>query len=665
MRRLWAAVLTAGIVLTACPLFAGETTELPRYWPEFEAPDKLYVTCDVDDLPSLAPGKDPGGNWGALAYTLQSLSGLAAAAVKDGRCDSMIWLNLVKNPSYQIWLEKILKSTEATRIDAPDALELISTFRDMGIINGYILYRADPSDRGLFIPADNHDDFDDSVNVATTLAGLLEGIIVEESIEPAIQKLGLRRLADVRGKDQKWCFENYRAQCSRRWVHIVDPKAPHLRAMAVASRSLCIYGVTPFTEEVLRWLEPNAPVIGWNAGDEYHMTSQFSRVGHYHTASNWCMNLPVTGVVEAGEHVPWKELDINRNCSTDPLELEWGRDTHYTAFVNSDGDNVQWYMGDFLTSKNFWASPDRTTFPMGWTAPVTNLSQIAVPALSYMADTMSHNDQVVSFAAGYFYPDEYAVAMEDPISVLNGRIDQFADTFERLGIKVLVLLSMDWDNSQAVAAYEQFAKKLPGLTGIMTIQYYPYNAGLGRIIWVENAEGAPIPVVSARYAIWNNFSSKENNGPPAFIASRINAMPWQGEPVNENYFDWTVMHAWSFFEKADTSEDLWAEDMPQDQAYNNPNALAGVSPVRWCVQELEPHVKVVLPEELMWRIRLHLKPGPTLAAIARGFIQENQLPGDRQTRLKEFIHEVKDLRADNPQQARSRFEELKQIRFGQ
>ena len=46
---------------------------------------------------------------------------------------------------------------------------------------------------------------------------------------------------------------------------------------------------------------------------------------------------------------------------------------------------------------------------------------------------------------------------------------------------------------------------------------YPYNAGKGETLWADNAAGAPLPIVSARYGLWARLSQVENNGPPTDV----------------------------------------------------------------------------------------------------------------------------------------------------
>ena len=53
------------------------------------------------------------------------------------------------------------------------------------------------------------------------------------------------------------------------------------------------YGTGPFSEQILEWVTPLSPILGWNYGNEDEYTGAITRWGHYNTASNWCRNLPV------------------------------------------------------------------------------------------------------------------------------------------------------------------------------------------------------------------------------------------------------------------------------------------------------------------------------------------------------------------------------------
>ena len=543
-------------------------------------------------------------------------------------------------------------------------MALVKAFADRGIVKGYILYSADKTKRGYYEdPPTTQPEYDHSANVATSLSPILGGIIVEEAAEPAFKALGLNRLFDARGKTEEWFFDNYRDKCSKAVLCVIDPKVPHCRDYAVATRSICIFGVTPFSERVLAWAPPNTPIIGWNIGDEYKQTSQFSRWAKFHTASNWCHNLPALSTVRAGKDVPWDELKPNRLSGVDPLSLEWRSDVHYTAFCVTDGDNVQWFMGGFFTNGNaYWNAASRGRFPIGWTAPVVCMSQVAVPILRHMAATATANDNSMMLGGGYYYPDEYGKAYGDRDKALAAHLDQIAPTIDRLGVRTAQLINFDWKSSVSLTGYRLFAQKIPNLAGILPIQYYPYNAGLGEIIWTTNSKGDPIPVISARYALWAGVKEKFH-GTPAAVARFINEAPHKGAAETTGHFDWTTVHAWSYFREARGKDDPEAENVDQKLA-NQPGVEKCVEPMAWCVERLAPHVKVVSPEELSWLIRLHLKTRETLDGLARDIAADGNFSALVRENAAAYRQWLAGAPLDTDAQRRDAFQRLGNIRFG-
>ena len=131
------------------------------------------------------------------------------------------------------------------------------------------------------------------MNVATSVAGLLDGIIVNEELEKEAQAHVLKLLLDVRDKTQAWCFRTYKNQFNRRMLCTQDPGKPHIRDLAIAQKAFTVYGLEEPTPEAMAWLEPLSPILGSNGGDEFENTELSSSYGEIQTATDWCMNLPV------------------------------------------------------------------------------------------------------------------------------------------------------------------------------------------------------------------------------------------------------------------------------------------------------------------------------------------------------------------------------------
>src|ERR1051325_3428808 len=174
----------------------------------------------------------------ARGMMVQSVAGLAAKAVNEGRGDEMVWVS-GGSGDVERWLELLLRREKAIEMRGEmGAWELVERFAKRGIVKGYILYRLDHS-RGEI--NQHRAGMDLSVNVASSLAGILDGIIVEESLEEAAKGDGLQFLLCVRGKSQESCFETYKDKFNRRLLCSQDPRKLHVRDLAIAQRALVVY----------------------------------------------------------------------------------------------------------------------------------------------------------------------------------------------------------------------------------------------------------------------------------------------------------------------------------------------------------------------------------------------------------------------------------------
>jgi len=68
-------------------------------------------------------------------------------------------------------------------------------------------------------------------------------------------------------------------------------------------------------------------------------------------------------------------------------------------------------------------------------------------------------------------------------------------------------------------------------------------------------------------------------------------------------YDWVIAHAWSYFKHAPGTRPKNAENTPQENAVAA-GGVRGYSPVIWCAERLPTSIRVVSPEELVWRIRM-------------------------------------------------------------
>lgn len=534
---------------------------------------------------------------------LQSVAGLAARAVTEGRSDEMVWV-ATGNTDLERWYARTLGRRAAPEFRGVfRCWDLVDRYRERGLIKGYILYRSDRSSGQI---NEHRPGMDLSVNVATSLAGLLDGVIVEEGLEAQAREHGLKLLTDARDKRQRWCFETYRTQFNRRVLCTQDPRKPNVRDLAIASKALTIYGPSEPLKDALKWLEPPSPILGWNGGDEFETTKLSTVQGHFQTATDWCMNLPV---LMAGSD----EAPPARARGFDPRTIDWADARSAVSFVSTDGDNVQWLEGNFFGDRNFWGSPDRGRIPFGWSTCFAHLAQLCPTAQGYAAETQGPNDHFLEWGGGYYYPDLFARDRPDRWALLARHARRTWDRMKDNSTPVIGFNVFDPDSDDARKALEVFAGETDGMLGILVFRYSPYEGGAGKVTWVKDRRKVDLPVVAARYSIWEHTNERPRSGTPARVAKEIrdtvNATPGTDLPR----YDWAVAHVWSYFRRAPGADEA-RENMRQEGAEAH-GGIRGYSPAVWCAERLPSEIRVVSPEEMTWRIRMKHDPAQTRAAI--------------------------------------------------
>src|SRR3954465_7119506 len=177
MRLVLAFIASIGFV----QLFAQQAQD--RWWPTQRMPKGLVEVRN-----------EAAGSRRAMEMMVQSIAGLAAKAVNEGRGDEMVWVD-TGNASLDEWCARWRAAHPTVTVTGPmNSWDLIDRFAKRGHIKGYILYKPDNSKRDLNSYSAG---MDCSVNVATSLAPILDAIIIDESLETQAVAHGLKRLLDA------------------------------------------------------------------------------------------------------------------------------------------------------------------------------------------------------------------------------------------------------------------------------------------------------------------------------------------------------------------------------------------------------------------------------------------------------------------------------------
>jgi hypothetical protein len=317
------------------------------------------------------------------------------------------------------------------------------------------------------------------------------------------------------------------------------------------------------------------------------------------------MHLPV---LMAGS----ERASARRVRGVDPRSIDWDDRRSGVCFVGSDGDNVQWLMGNFFSNPSYWASPDRGKLPYGWSACLAHLAQLCPQAVARAAATQGRNDRFVEWGGGYYYPDLFARDRPDRWALLARHARRTWSFMQQNGTRVIGFNVARHDAPDARKAYEVFAGETDGLLAILVFQYAPYEAGAGQVYWVKDRAGDEVPVITARYSVWAGANERPRAGTPARVAREIRDTLAKTPPQDLPRYDWAVAHAWSYFRRADgTDED--AEDPPAGPT--PADAVRGYTPVTWCAGRLPAEVRVMDVEEMAWRLRMRRNPTQTRAAL--------------------------------------------------
>lgn len=234
-------------------------------------------------------------------------------------------------------------------------------------------------------------------------------------------------------------------------------------------------------------------------------------------------------------------------------------DRHYASFIVADGDNIQWMLNDLQSSPNWFASPRRGTFDLGWGVS-PSMIDLAPSVLNWYythAAKGEHNDRFVVGPSGgaYIYPSQY------PRDELMLHTERLAAAMTRADLGVVQIIDFDaFDDTDLRATYLRHDQ----ITGLVYLEYSRYDGLRGRVRWARGK-----PIVSARTMLWDGLSS------PDEVIATLNSAP--ADPTSPEGYSVVMMHAWSM-----TLDDIG-----------------------YVVDNLAPHVSVVTPDALVALMTRH------------------------------------------------------------
>ncbi|MFM8357146.1 MAG: hypothetical protein ACKOET_01175 [Verrucomicrobiota bacterium] len=353
-----------------------------------------------------------------------------------------------------------------------------------------------------------------AINVATSLAGVLDAVILDVSLTNRFRALGRPLLADARGREPLALLDRPDAGFARGWAAHQDPrKRLHLRDFAVARRIFTFFepGSDARVRTVAR-LGPGTRVLGWGR-DEQDFVRDVSAGGGVVLPSDWSLNLSALQHLTVPLPVPER--------GPDPAPL--GPSEVAVAFVVTDGDNLQFMGGGFVEAPGFWASPHRGKFPVTWEIPPA-FATLAPRALAILYRTATPLDDFVAGPSG----DGYWFPHHSPDRVAE--FGRTAEALARAGVRLSTVLNSDGTPAETAALLAR-----PEVDGILYKDYAPYHRRRGAVEWFHGK-----PVVAYRFLLWEKMTGAD----PDSVARALAALPRPGPRAGRLAL--VNAHAWSF-----------------------------------------------------------------------------------------------------------------------
>ena len=435
---------------------------------------------------------------------IATLQGLIA-----NKSDTQIYILTSSEPDYKIWLENLKDKSKINYKIVNDPWKLLDKFKSY--INGYVLYSS------VKPP---------SINNACTFASLNGSIAIDESIEHILNNHGITNLVqDCREYDKYWAYNTlWNSGLNHSTVIDLPPdKFTPLRDYAILSKSLIFYEDnvkdSDLREKIYSSMDDNGRILGWGP-DEHDNVSLASNYGVNMIAADWSYNLSVLSSFPSNPQTQKVTKDIKNEDGF-----------HYVTFIMSDGDNQQWLLGSNYTNKNWFGSPYRGKFNLGW-----SLS----PSLYYLAPTVfneyyenasssNYSDAFVVAPSGngYMYPSKFpSEKLSNYTKILNEcmkKVDQH------------YVLILDDEAFYKKDLWDKYTSN-SNIDGLLYLNYDKNNSYEGKIIWSNNK-----PVVSCRDLLWGGLEDENE------LISNINNRVLLGyTKINDpKSYTFVYVHVWS------------------------------------------------------------------------------------------------------------------------
>lgn len=283
-----------------------------------------------------------------------------------------------------------------------------------------------------------------SLNVAFTIAGLQDAVVVSEELIPLVEKHGLKQIDDLRGRYVgQTDAEIYQDSYDRYWNQCIHDAVMLMGGHrgAVMQPGMADWGVTrkmffhdlsvnpqhaeelALTKRIYEQMDPGSFVFGWHPygkDTEEQATTLLSSYGFkmegLHNLPNLSFNSQFTFT---------KDFKFTNNHRVERDAKLVAEEKVYISFVQSDSIGI-----------GVWTKPGRGKLPFGWQVTM-NWSKFSPAALEYFHESATPNDYFIGGLSGpgYMYPnhipaERFPLLMEEAnemMELLDERIMEIMD----------------------------------------------------------------------------------------------------------------------------------------------------------------------------------------------------------------------------------------------
>jgi hypothetical protein len=352
--------------------------------------------------------------------------------------------------------------------------------RYRSLFTGYVLY-----DRSVNA---------DSVNFATSIAGITNALVVDPSTVSYATAAGLPQIADTRYMTYGQVYAQYGSRFNKDMLfHQDTTKDDQLRDYSIMNHGFMFYtdptALNPYAADQ----NHQGRIYGFGPS-EFDLFYQGSQNNQQVVASDWSWSSSTTA--------KWK-VPLATQQYHAPANLVTLTNKHYVAFVMSDGDNCQWLTGSYPTDPRWFGSPYRGNFSMTWdlTSTLSEMNPVAFNYLYQHASNGSNKDSFVSSGgAGLVFPSQY------PDNA--GLVASISQSMKLADQKVISILDSTYDTDSLYPILDD-----PQVMGMMFKTYDSYYEGRNGALDWHNGK----PILSVQFSLWDGADTALS------IANALNA----------------------------------------------------------------------------------------------------------------------------------------------